>query len=73
MKARPVHTSSTRIMDKQWLAMGGTIKPIRGTGELRYEHPLLPRPLRVNGRRTSPPAKLASCFNQVERSLAASR
>ena len=59
------HTSNLRKVQKIWLANGGAIVPIPGTGEMRYTHPLFPKPLRVNNRRNDVSAKLLTRMNQV--------
>lgn len=66
-----VHTSSVRHADDIWLMMGGHIEPIRRTGELRYSHAWLERPLRVNGRRHDVPAKLLTFINRIRKLKAA--
>lgn len=67
----PLHTSDRPRADEAWLLLGGRIEPIRRTGELRYLHEHFERPLRTNGRRADPPAKLLSRINQLRRLMAA--
>lgn len=59
------HTSNLRLAQKMWVAYGGAIVPIPGTGEMRYIHPLFPKPLRVNNRRKDVSAKLLTRINQA--------
>ncbi len=65
MKDRAIHTSDPRQADRYWLLLGGSIEPIRRTGETRYTHGAFERPLRTNGRRNDVPAKLLSRLNQL--------
>ena len=68
MKAQQgFHTTDRVKMDRMWLMLGGTIEPVRRTGEMRYRHPQIPSPLTINGRRKHVPAKLLSRVNQVRR------
>lgn len=62
------HTSDVRLANKLWVSSGGSITPVRRTGELRYLHPNFLRPLTINGRRNDVPGKLMSRINQVARS-----
>jgi hypothetical protein len=64
---KPIHTSDRKSFDKSWLFVGGHITPITGTGELRYTHDKMPRPVRINGRRPDVPAILLSRINQIIR------
>ncbi len=63
-----IHTSNPALADKLWLAHGGRIENVRGTGEKRYLHSLFAHPLRTNGRRNDVPGKLLSRLNQLQRS-----
>lgn len=67
----PLHTSNRPRADEAWLLLGGRIEPIRRTGELRYLHAHFERPLRTNGKRSDPPAKLLSRINQLQKLKAA--
>jgi hypothetical protein len=69
--AFPLHTSNRPRADEAWLLLGGRIEPIRRTGELRYLHALFERPLRTNGKRSDPPAKLLTRINQLQKLKAA--
>lgn len=66
-----IHTSNARYADQVWLMLGGSIEPVRRTGEMRYSHPQIDRPLRTNGRRRDVPAKLLSLINRLLRMHAA--
>ena len=68
---KPVHTSDARLFKRLWLEHGGFVFEVRGTGELRYVHPLYPKPIRANDRRKDVPAKLLSMLNRVIRIEAA--
>ena len=63
------HTSDVRLAQKMWLQMGGSIDPLRRTGEIQYRHPFFVRPLRLNGRRADVAGKLMSRINQVAREM----
>lgn len=64
-----IHTSDIRCYNCWWLSVGGTIVPILATGEVRYCHPRIHHPVRINGRRKDVPKKLLSLLNQVLRSI----
>lgn len=68
---RAIHTSDIHHADQVWLMLGGRIEPVRRTGEKRYFHDQIERPLRTNGRRNDPPAKLLTLINRVLRMQAA--
>jgi len=61
------HTSSLRLARKIWIECGGSIIPVRRTGEVFYVHPQFDRPLRVNNRRNDVCGKLMSRLNQIRR------
>lgn len=67
----PVHSSDIHKVEEMWLLLGGRIESVRRTGETRYRHEALGRPLRVNGRRNDVPAKLLTLLNRVARLRAA--
>lgn len=48
-----------------WRAAGGSVEPVRRTGELCFRHPAAGRRLRVNGRRKDAPRLLTSLLRQV--------
>jgi len=66
-----VHTSDGRRAKRIWLSLGGTIVPVRATGEVRYLHPVFVDCIRANDRRKDPPAVLLSRINQLMRREAA--
>lgn len=60
-----IHTSDKRAFKRLWLACGGEIKPVAGTGEVRYLHARFARSIRANDRRHDVPAVLLSRMNQL--------
>ncbi len=50
---------------KLWIQCGGSVEDVRRTGEERYSHPRLSRPITVNKRRHDTPRKLLSAFRQI--------
>lgn len=71
MKLQIIHTSNPFKADGIWLLLGGTIAPVRRTGEKRYTHEHFASPLTINGRRDDVPAKLLSRINQLIKTRAA--
>jgi hypothetical protein len=65
VKSLALHTSDIHKVERMWLLCGGSIESVRRTGETRYRHEALSKPLRVNGRRTDVPAKLQTMVNRV--------
>jgi hypothetical protein len=65
------HTSDIRKVERMWLLQGGRIENVRRTGEVRYTHDSLLKPLRANGRRLDVPAKLLTVLNRVTKMNAA--
>ncbi len=65
MAPSALHTSDRRKLDRMWQNLGGTISPIRRTGESRYAHPAFQSTVRINTRRNDVPAKLLSRINQL--------
>jgi hypothetical protein len=65
--AGPVHTTNIHKVERMWLTLGGRIEHVRRTGETRYRHDALTKPLTVNGRRNDVPAKLLTILNRVTR------
>jgi len=70
-KSETWHTSDIHKVERAWLMLGGRIEPVRRTGETRYSHAAIDRPLRVNGRRHDVPAKLITLVNRVTKMAAA--
>jgi len=68
---KPIHTSDCRLFKRLWLQCGGLIVAVRGTGEVRYFHPLMPHCVRANDRRHDVPAVLISRINQIVKMKAA--
>lgn len=60
-----LHTSDRRKLDRMWQSLGGTINPVRRTGESRYAHRAFESTVRINTRRNDVPAKLLSRINQL--------
>lgn len=58
-------TSDPRHFKRLWLNIGGSIRSVRRTGEVRYDHPLFPDPIRANDRHHDVPAVLLSRLNQA--------
>lgn len=52
---------------REWLAAGGTVEPVRRTGEVVYCHASLSRRIRVNGRRKDAPRLLTTALRQLEK------
>jgi hypothetical protein len=59
-----------RLLDQRVLALGGTVTPIRRTGEVQYSHPALPERPRADGRRKDAPRHLVAFVHRVERRTA---
>ena len=57
--------SDMRKLIRDWCDLGGEVNNIRKTGELRFDHPMFAKPVRVNGRRKDIPAKMRSQFNHL--------
>lgn len=57
-----------RRMKAFWLLLGGTWYPIRRTGELRFEHRTMPKPIVASARRRDTPRKLESAARKIARS-----
>ncbi len=66
-----LHTSDIYKVERAWLLLGGRIESVRRTGETRYRHDALAKPLRVNGRRNDVPAKLLTLLNRITKLKAA--
>lgn len=67
----PIHTSDIRLAKRMWIALGGILNPVRGTGELRWLHAAFPHSFRTNDRRGDVPAKALSRINQLRRMVGA--
>jgi hypothetical protein len=58
---------SRRQMRKQWLAHDGKVEDVRRTGEERYSHPSIERPITVNKRRKDATRKLESALRRIKK------
>lgn len=54
-----------REVRKLWPKFGGIVADIRRTGEERYSHPRIERPIKVNKRRKDTPRKLMTAFRRI--------
>jgi hypothetical protein len=62
-----IHTSDHRRARTLWIRAGGTIEPVRRTGEVRYRHPFFTKVLTINGRRADTPAVVLHYLNSLVR------
>jgi hypothetical protein len=62
-----IHTSDHRRARTLWITAGGTIEPVRRTGEVRYRHPFFTKVLTINGRRADTPAVVLHHLNSLAR------
>lgn len=60
-----IHTSDHRRARTLWIRAGGTIEPVRRTGDVRYRHPFFTKVLTINGRRTDTPAVVLQHLNTL--------
>ena len=60
-----IHTTNPRRAKRLWQELGGIIKPVRGTGEVRYQHRAFLDSIRVNDRRSDVPAVLLCRINKL--------
>lgn len=60
---------SLRRAARRWKQLGGTVEPIRRTGEHRYRHPLIEKPITVNARRHDATRFLMVQLRRIERGL----
>lgn len=56
---------SLRVARQEWLMLGGSVQDIWRTGEERYCHPALGRPLKVNKRRKDASKKLLCALRRL--------
>lgn len=54
-----------RHTDSLWNRLGGTIRPVRRTGEVFYEHPAFSRPVRACRHRKDTVAVVVTRINQL--------
>jgi len=48
-----------------WVQHGGSVQDVRRTGEERYSHPRLRRPITVNKRRSDTPRRLRMALRRI--------
>ena len=58
---------SLRHVRRLWIKSGGDFDDVRRTGEERYTHPSLERPITVNKRRKDTPRKLVTALRRIAR------
>ena len=56
-----------RDLDRIFRRLGGTIEDVRGTGELRYRHPMMSSCPKANKRRKDAPSHLVDFVREVMR------
>ena len=54
-----------RIARRLWRSLGGSVEDVPRTGEERYTHPRLARPITVNKRRKDAPRKLVTALRRI--------
>jgi hypothetical protein len=59
------HTTNPRRAQRLWCELGGTIKAVRRTGEIRYTHSAFPTTIRANTRRSDVPAVVLCRINKL--------
>jgi hypothetical protein len=62
-----IRTSDHRRARALWIMAGGTIEPVRRTGEVRYRHAFFTNVLTINGRRSDTPAVVLHHLNILVR------
>lgn len=66
MSGRDIPTApSLRETRKLWRCLAGEVLDIRRTGEERYSHPNIDRPITVNKRRKDAPRKLITALRRI--------
>lgn len=66
MSGRDIPTApNLRDARELWRGFGGDIEDIRRTGEERYVHPSIERPIKVNKRRKDTPRKLVTALRRI--------
>ena len=56
---------SLRMARVIWRSFGGQVENVCGSGEERYSHPLVERPITVNKRRKDAPKKLIVALRRI--------
>lgn len=59
---------SLRDAREKWRSYGGAVKDVRRTGEERYSHPSIERPIKVNKRRHDAPKILEKYLRKISKS-----
>ena len=70
-KHRIFASSDARLARKAWTKSGGRIDQVLGTGDERWSHPLVQRPLTMNCRRKDLAKKATTLINRVWREMEA--
>lgn len=66
MSGRDIPTApNLRNTRKLWRNFGGDVEDVRRTGEERYSHPSIERPIKVNKRRKDTPRKLVAALRRI--------
>ena len=60
-----ISSRDRRHTDAIWTTLGGSIKPLRRTGEVLYTHPRFQRPVKASTNRKDTVAILVSRINQL--------
>jgi hypothetical protein len=68
----PNHGINVRELAVLFRELGGTITPIRGTGEERWAHPSARRPVRANARRKDASRAMVQLVREVIAALGSS-
>ena len=61
------HGMNLSALNRYFRALGGTIEPVRRTGEIRYSHHLVSQRPRADGRRKDAPRHMVAFVMEVER------
>lgn len=56
-----------RDLDKEFIRLGGTVRPVERTGEVEYLHPSQPLRHRVNSRKKTAPLTLIGWVQKIRR------
>ena len=63
----PHYGMNRRDLDYVLLRLGGAVSDVRGTGEIRYSHPLMQRRPRGDKRRKDAPSHLVDFVLEIHR------
>jgi hypothetical protein len=61
----PQYGINRRSLDRILIQLGGRVRPVRRTGEIRYTHPLVSSRPRANKRRKDAPNHLVDFVREV--------